>query len=254
MEKETRLWSMTELKQAQLPMPRGLLAEHFLVPGTLALISGEAGAGKTFLTTFLADAIVTGTPFLGMPTEQARVLYLSEELTKEGYRYRLLHMATLFVDGEFSGAFKTGIRLNWPEGRNALKALIKASGARLVVIDSFSRIHNGNANYDGFILEMFGALEREICIPLGVCILFVHHAGKPDKDQPNDVRGSVALVDHPRDVMVLRRLKEENLRVLSFRKATFGPEPAPIHFRLGSELVTGKTTLVLADSAPSRER
>jgi RecA-family ATPase len=249
MEKETRLWTITELIQSKLEMPRGLLNDYFLVPGTLALISGESGVGKTFLTSFLADSVATGTDFLGMPTLQAPVLYCSEELNAAEYRHRIIGMALKSTNGHFGGVFKTGLKLDQDYGQRALLNLVQTFGARLVIVDSLSRVKTGNLNYDDTILRMMGQLEERICRPEKCCLMFVHHAGKPDKDQPNDVRGSQALLDYPRDVMIVRKLKEEGLRVLSFRKATFGPEPAPRYFRLGSELLTGKTVLHLAESS-----
>ena len=249
MEKETRLWSITELiRETNLTMPRGLLNDYFLVPGTLALISGESGVGKTFLTSFLADAVSTGTQWLGMPTQQVPVLYYSEELDAAEYRHRLLQMSLRSTNGHFLGAFKTGLKLDNVEGLRALYMLVRQSGAKLVVVDSFSRVQSGNPNFDGFILGMMRELEEKITRRLGCCILFVHHAGKPDKDKPNDVRGSQALLDYPRDVMVVRKL-QDGLRVLSFRKATFGPEPPPIHFSLSEEPITGKTCLQLLDAS-----
>lgn len=47
--------------------------------GTMILIAGEAGAGKSYLMYYLSYAIASGKTFLGHPTVPTRVMYFDEE-------------------------------------------------------------------------------------------------------------------------------------------------------------------------------
>lgn len=55
------------------------IVEGMLPRGTMAILAGEAGAGKSFLSYTLAYCAAAGLPFLGMPSKPTRVLYFDEE-------------------------------------------------------------------------------------------------------------------------------------------------------------------------------
>ena len=242
MEQKTRLWTITELIQEQnLTMPVGLLNHHILVPGNLAVLSGEAGIGKTFLTSFLADCVATGQPFAGLPTRQAKVLYISEELSDAEFRFRAINMSLHSTNGDFLSVFQTGMKIDQLEGLRALYRLCRGSQAKLVIIDSFRRIHSGPEGSNEYLSRLLLAVQKNVCRDLGIVVLFIHHAGKRDLENPNDVRGGQVIQDIARDVMVVRRTKD-GLRSLGFSKVTFGIEPPISYFNL-HENIEGKTVV-----------
>ena len=69
--------------------PRELLADvppeplwvwdGYLAPDALTLLSGKPKCGKSTLALALSRAIVAGAPFLGRPTRNVPVVYISEE-------------------------------------------------------------------------------------------------------------------------------------------------------------------------------
>lgn len=55
------------------------IVRDMLPQGTMVLLAGEAGAGKSTLCYAMAYAVALGLPFLGFKTEPTRVLYFDEE-------------------------------------------------------------------------------------------------------------------------------------------------------------------------------
>jgi len=55
------------------------IVTEMLPRGTMAILAGQAGAGKSFLSYTLAYCAALGVPFLGFPTKETRVLYFDEE-------------------------------------------------------------------------------------------------------------------------------------------------------------------------------
>jgi len=63
----------------QKPHTPHWLVQDFVTRGSLVIVAGEPGVGKSVLSYHLAFCVATGLPFLGMETEQTRVLYFDEE-------------------------------------------------------------------------------------------------------------------------------------------------------------------------------
>ena len=72
---QTRL---IELLEGDDTPPPWLLPD-LLCQGTMVVLAGEAGAGKSFFSYTLGLALSTGVPFLTRPTAATRVLYCDEE-------------------------------------------------------------------------------------------------------------------------------------------------------------------------------
>ena len=60
-------------------VPPNWLVPEFLHKGTITLLAGDAGIGKSVLSYHLSMCLAAGLPFLGTPTAAARVLYFDEE-------------------------------------------------------------------------------------------------------------------------------------------------------------------------------
>lgn len=236
-----KVWTITDLIQANdLVMPRGLLGDTMLVPGNIAVMAGEAGIGKTFLTSFLADSVATGTSFCGIPTTQATVLYVSMEMCDTEFRHRAISMKLASTNGYFRPAFPPMMYLDNLEGQRALYRMVKSTGAKLVIVDSLRRVVHNEGSPE-HMSDAFLALQQNISRPLGCVILFIHHSGKA-ADIPNDVRGPQVIQDIARDVMIVRRQKD-GTRSFAFKKVTFGVEPATQSFRLAEDPNTGKVAV-----------
>lgn len=232
-----RVWTITDLIQAQhLIMPRGLLGGTMLVPGNIAVMAGEAGIGKTFLTSFLADAVATGGSFAGLKTTQATVLYVSMELCDAEFRYRACQMKLASTNGFFRPTFPVSLALDNVEGQRLLYRLIRDTGATLCIVDSLRRVVRGYEGSPEHMSRMFLDIQEKVTRPLNAVLLFIHHSGKPGETVANDVRGPQVIQDIARDVMIVRRMKD-GTRSFAFKKVTFGIEPPTQSFRLSENLM-----------------
>ncbi|MEN1959079.1 helicase RepA family protein [Luteimonas sp. MJ246] len=73
-----------------------------------------------------------------------------------------------------------------------------AEGCRLVVIDTFSRVHRLEENSNRDMAKVVGDLEQ-IARKTGAAVLYVHHVGKGSEGIPSrSARGASALMDNAR--------------------------------------------------------
>ena len=72
---QTHLIEMLEGDDAPPPW----LVPDLLCQGTMVVLAGEAGAGKSFFSYTLGIALASGLPFLDRPTDPTKVLYCDEE-------------------------------------------------------------------------------------------------------------------------------------------------------------------------------
>ena len=70
--------TLSEIVTTPSPPPDWLVPD-LLHRGTMVILAGDAGIGKTTLSYTLAVAKATGQPFLGRPVTPGRVLYFDEE-------------------------------------------------------------------------------------------------------------------------------------------------------------------------------
>ncbi|CVG15145.1 Regulatory protein repA [Serratia marcescens] len=78
----------------------------------------------------------------------------------------------------------------------------QCEGARLIVLDTLSRIHTLDENSNGEMAQLVAKLE-EIATITNASVLYLHHVSKGSArdgqaDQQQAVRGASALVDNPR--------------------------------------------------------
>jgi hypothetical protein len=175
-----------------------LLPGKLMGPGQQITLVGDGKAGKSLFTQEWMWRMATGQAFLGdKPQEPIRILYLDAENGQEQVQERFLsfgagprHM------GELRYASFPPIRpLDTAGGGADLIALVKATGAQLVVIDTVSRFIGGPENDADTWLSLY----RHTLLPLKrdrIASVRLDHFGK-DKDRGG--RGSSAKtqdVDH----------------------------------------------------------
>ncbi|EPK5773353.1 helicase RepA family protein [Pseudomonas aeruginosa] len=89
-----------------------------------------------------------------------------------------------------------------------------ASGWRLVVLDTLSRIHQLDENSNGDMARLIGRLEQ-LAASTGAAVLFLHHASKGSArdgllDQQQAARGASALIDNARWCGFIARMTEDD--------------------------------------------
>jgi hypothetical protein len=175
-----------------------LLPGKLMGPGQQITLVGDGKAGKSLFTQEWMWRMATGQPFLGdHPQDPIRILYLDAENGQEQVQERFLsfgagprHM------GELRYASFPPIRpLDTAGGGADVLAMVKATGAELVVIDTISRFISAPENDADTWLNLY----RHTLLPLKrdrIASVRLDHFGK---DKERGGRGSSAKtqdVDH----------------------------------------------------------
>ncbi|MGW3025830.1 AAA family ATPase [Streptomyces sp. NPDC001221] len=175
-----------------------LLPGKLMGPGQQITLVGDGKAGKSLFTQEWMWRMATGQPVLGdTPQAPVRILYLDAENGQEQVQERFLSFgANARHMGELRYASFPPIRpLDTAGGGADLLALVKATGAELVVIDTVSRFIGGPENDADTWLSLY----RHTLLPLKrerIASVRLDHFGK---DKERGGRGSSAKtqdVDH----------------------------------------------------------
>lgn len=221
------------------PQPVEWLWEHRLAVGTLAMLSGEPGSGKTWVALAIAAALTRGRdPFSGEDLKPATVLYASAE-----------HAAAQVIQPRFAGLHGDPARLvvlrtpisasSMSSPDSALRALedaLQKTHAQLVILDPWDgffgpQIDLERAPQTRPLLDRLSRLaELHHC-----CILLIRHLVKPAAG--NSVRrgrasieGSAALRT---EFLVGTSPDAPTQNALLPIKSNLGPLAQPLEFRIG---------------------
>ncbi|MFC0499333.1 AAA family ATPase [Streptomyces mutabilis] len=176
-------------------------------PGQQITLVGDGKAGKSLFTQEWMWRMATGQPFLGDdPQAPLPILYLDAENGQEQVQERFLSFGAGPLNmGELRYASFPPIRpLDTAGGGADLIALVKATGAQLVVIDTVSRFISGPENDADTWLNLY----RHTLLPLKrdrISSVRLDHFGK---DKERGGRGSSAKtqdVDHVWELSAPRR-------------------------------------------------
>jgi len=173
---------LTRSALRDLPDPQPLI-DNVLDQGTIALLYGKWGTGKSFIALDWAASIATGRNWQGRVTEQRRGLYVAAE-GAYGLKARTdafeIGWQREIADDQLSVLPKPVNLARAVEVSN-LKALIEWGGYGFVVIDTLARCMVGadenSARDCGEVVDVLHQLRE--CTPGGRgVILGVHHSGK----------------------------------------------------------------------------
>jgi hypothetical protein len=167
--------------------------EGILPQNSLAMIFGPEGSHKTFIAVDMACSIATGTPFLGRPTTQGRVLYVAAEGgTPIAKRIRAweYHNQRKIQDHEFTFVMEPLILDLDSEVEEAL-AQLKTDQVTydLIVFDTLNMCMVGNESAAHEVAKVVRAAKR-FNAELDCTVLMIHHT---PKENPHTHRGSGAL-------------------------------------------------------------
>jgi len=212
-----------------------------LLRGTVGLLTGPGGVGKSFLTFQLAISVVSGHVFqVHSAYEKAttlprRVLWLTAEDPAEVLHHRLHSIATMLTSRHPSGGSQadleealdhitliptvgTNFSLVDFEGNPTdrlqdLHALLVAHKPELLFIDTLRRFHDSDENDNGkmsAVIKNFEAIAKAY-----VCsVVLVHHENKgglnnSDGGSQAAVRGASAIIDNARWLVRLRAMSSD---------------------------------------------
>ena len=159
----------------------------YLALGMLAMLSGDPGAGKTYIAMAIAAALSIGrTPYSGDPCEPKHILYLSAENSPEhvlrprfdrlGGDSSRFHIVRGSIVGEGKDAERGSIKLSDVQ---LLHQALSATGAQLLIVDPIqsylgAEVDSHRSNETRPVLDGLARLaEDHKC-----CVLLVRHFAK----------------------------------------------------------------------------
>lgn len=171
------------------------IAYPVIPTGRAISLYAPAKAGKSTVTLAISAAVATGRPVLGKRTHPvAEVLYLDYEMTPADLQQRLLELG-YGPDDDLShlhyALLPSMPPLDTVEGAVALLEVVDATGAQLVIVDTFGRAVAGEEDHADTVRDFY----RHTGLSLkarGITYLRTDHSGK---DVAKGMRGSSAKND-----------------------------------------------------------
>ena len=225
------------------PPPRDWVLENTIPGGSVTVIAGAGGSGKTYLMLDLSvQSAAGGLRFLGMRLNGGSTCIVSAEDRMSDYQSRLyaLHrryaeyltrsgktlkeIAKLLKEREERLAANlhilpavgidlhliamTGGSVHQSVDLDVLIAKLKdVPGLRLIILDPLARLHGLDENSNGVMTAAISAAER-IATETGAAVLVVHHVSKDAASKKSTHahvgRGGSALSDGARSVLVMQ--------------------------------------------------
>jgi len=247
----------SDLYDMDIPEPESLLGDGLLIRGTIGLLYGKPGLGKSFLLLQLALALAQGTPWLGISTKPTPTGVFCLEIMRFHLRKRL---------HAISGGSRHGhdrlpllarddmpVRMNLadPACMTLIERFIEKYELGAVIIDPLSRAQPGDVSKDidmGPVMDNLDALTAKTKC---ACVIGHHdrksQGGQNQDDEMDAAKGSGRLLQDPN--LAIHVLKKEKLVRLTVTKTNFGVSPDPIWL---SRSDTG--LLLVTDSPDSKTK
>jgi RecA-family ATPase len=233
------------------PVPeRRWLIPGMLIRGTVTMLNGDGGVGKSLLAQQLATAMATANPFLGIAAHADPVpslaLYCEDDLDELHFRQARINahygcdmddlaaMTILSRVGENNGLMAFDRRTD--EGEETpfyrqLEHMIRDTGAQLIIVDTAADTFIGNENIRTQARQFVGALRRLAKINDGGVILNAHPSlsglasGSGLSGTTawhNTVRGRLYLTKPPNSADADEE-ESSDARILKLMKNNYGP-------------------------------
>jgi len=200
--------------------------------GTVGALVAPGATGKSFWALEAAMSIacsVAGGDLVGLaPAHTGRVVYLAGEDPPPALVRRihaigqhLGHVARKAIAENLVLEPIMGKRLNVMDETHLRRVIEYSAGARLIVLDTLSRIHALDENSNGNMAHLVAVLEQ-VAATTGASVLYLHHVSKGSAregqtDQQQAARGASALIDNARWCGYVARMTEDEAKRLSDR-------------------------------------
>jgi hypothetical protein len=230
------------------------LIEGVIDHGTVSVLAGESGKGKTFLALDWALHVATGwSAWHGHRVRRGKVLYIAAEGVY-GLRKRLAaweHVYGVVPDGQMT-VIGSAVQL---AASGDLAGLVHVAGSYdLVVIDTLSRTAAGleeNSATDMATYVDACYQIRDAARSAGRTVLVIHHAGR-DKSRE---RGSTAIKANVDGQIMLEAEDPHALITLRVTKRKDGPAGSDMYLHLRDvDYGTGTSCVIEDQDAPEDEQ
>ena len=210
--------------------PVSWIVENIIVSGSVSMVTGDAGSGKTWLSLDMAVAIARGEDWLGMQTIQGPVLIVDEESGNHRLATRLKKILVGHGGGPESPTphyYFSMQGTNIEKDAGEIEKIIIEKEIKFVVVDALMDVVLGaDENSVKEMMPTFSML-RKISEITGVTFWVIHHNDKSGKGY----RGSSAIKGSV-DTM-LEVLKSENSDSIKIKSAKVRDgEPVTIHAKM----------------------
>lgn len=175
------------------------------------------------------ESRVAGGDLIGLaPARAGRVIYLAGEDPEPALVSRvhaigkhLGQQAREAIAENLTIETIMGKRLNVMDDRHLTRITEFSCGARLIVLDTLSRIHCLDENSNGDMARLVATLEH-VAESTGASVLYLHHVSKGSAregqaDLQQAARGASALIDNARWCGFVAKMTEEEAKRLSDR-------------------------------------
>lgn len=261
--RSSRFYSAADLEGREVP-PRQWLVRDLVPSGTVTLLGGDGGTGKSLLALQLACAVATGSTWLERQVSGGGAMFISAE-DDDAELHRRLDDVVRASDMQFSDLDRLTIRSL--AGEDALLAFLdRGSGVlspsplyaeldkrmddekpALVVLDTLADLFPGNEN-DRAQARHFIGLLRGLAIRHDCAVVLLAHPSLSGLNSGSGTSGSTGWNNSVRSRLYLERVAQDGIemnpdaRVLSTKKANYG--------RTGGEIsLTWRDGVFVADPA-----
>ena len=177
--------------------------DPLLPEGSITLLCGDAGIGKSYISLYLSILMAEGKDFLGSAMKRKNVLFVDLESSLPLLNTRI---QSIGIKSENIFFYTESLNFLMKEDIAELKNEILATEAGFCVIDSLMDVIPGiNENDSGAMNQIFSAL-RSLVKQTGCSFLIIHHVNKAN----GDYRGSSAIKGAIDALYTLKSVKEKS--------------------------------------------
>lgn len=223
---------------ALLPQePIDWIVEGLIAPGTITLLVGEPGSGKTWATLSMATCIASGRDWVGHKVAQGRTLFIDEESGALPIKRRIARLMGGYGiedDIPLNYVSMAGFDLRRKAGVQKFRELIGRAQPDVIIIDALADVMaGGDENSVKDVQPVFSAL-RQIVNDYQVTIVIIHHSNRNGSYRGSSaMKGAVDVLlnidSGPNDTILLSTEKIRDGEPAKFKaKIHFDGEYGPV--------------------------